>query len=592
MARRAQAKGKGKGKGGARSVKRRIRGMGISVRIAVSISITVTVLMALGGFILYNQAAGALDEAIDSFGVTVTRTLALQDIDTWRYKSGTYQELRERIRDALDRYPAWLQGRCGVVAADEMAPRLSREKYRGQRDAINAYDRQRMKLNQRRLEGVTAVFTGDERIDVDVVDVFIFDRRGKLLVKASPKRAGFDAYTRSRNYIVYDEDGVAVETATEIESGTITIGGRVLPGRSFTQPIYGEAGGRVGHVQLIMSEDRVAARKQRLAISCLVITLVMLIAGVAVSLVLANALAAPVLKLVEVVDSVARGQYDVRAYGHSRDEIGLLAQSIDTMRASLQEAEKDQTTLAAREREMSMVADLRRNLLPNEVPEVEGFELEASYRPTTRVGGNYYDFFQFPDGRLGVLVADTAGEGFIAGFTMNLFRGLVHAEKEWVEDPVELLRRVNRHISKDIKKGVFVTAFLVVVTPESGELQLVNAGHLPVLKWTGKERKLRVASAEGIALGLDKGPIFDERLNASKITLGKGDRIVLYTEGVYKIQSAEGEELGEVGFNKLIAKNAPMHSAAFINLAERSMEKFREDGPETGDYTIITLKRV
>ena len=67
---------------------------------------------------------------------------------------------------------------------------------------------------------------------------------------------------------------------------------------------------------------------------------------------------------------------------------------------------------------------------------------------------------------------------------------------------------------------------------------------------------------------------------------------MLYTEGVYKIQSAEGEELGEVGFNKLVAKNAPMHSAAFMNLVERNMEKFREDGPETGDYTIITLKRV
>ena len=137
-----------------------------------------------------------------------------------------------------------------------------------------------------------------------------------------------------------------------------------------------------------------------------------------------------------------------------------------------------------------------------------------------------------------------------------------------------------------------VTAFLIEVNPGSHELHLINAGHLPVLRWMSKEKKLRVAATEGIALGLDKGPIFDERLQTSKMTLNIGDRVVIYTEGVFKIESADGEELGEVGFNKLIAKNAPMHSAAFMNLVERTMEKFREDGPETDDYTIITLKAV
>lgn len=580
--------------------RRRLRGMGISFKLALAFSLTITVLMALGGFILYNQAATALDEAIDSFGVTQARTLALQDIDVWRYKSGTYQELRDGIRNAVQNYPTWLQAVAGVVPRGVVTrdlgeiPRPDPDKLGREKQAIRAHDKDRARANARRLEGITSIVASNEQIDVDVVDVFIFDasRPRKLLVKANPRKAQFQARTSARSYVAVGLDGTEVETATEIESGTIILGNRRMPGRSFEQPIYNETGRKVGTVQLILSEDRVAARKQKLAVSCLIITLVMLAAGVVVSLVLAGLLSTPLRKLVDAVDAVAKGNLSHRTYGHTRDEIGLLALSVDTMIQTLREAEEDQSILAAREREMSLVADLRRNLLPNEVPAVEGFELEASYRPTTRVGGNYYDFLPFPDGRLGVLVADTAGEGVIAGFTMNLFRGFVHAEKEWVEDPVDMLRRVNRHLSRDIKKGVYVTAFLIVVEPGSHELHLVNAGHLPILRWMSTEKKLRVASAEGIALGLDKGPIFNERLQTTRMTLNKGDRVVIYTEGVFKIESSDGEELGEVGFNKLVARNAPMHSAAFMNLVERGMEKYREGGPETGDYTIITLKAV
>ncbi|MBN2489423.1 MAG: SpoIIE family protein phosphatase [Planctomycetes bacterium] len=569
----------------------RVRGTGISVKIATSIVLTTAVLVALGGFILYGQAVAALDEEIDSFGVTLARTIALQDIDTWRYTSGTYAELREGIKNALVRFPAWLLASGGVVGA-EAGLQPDRDKLRRELDVIREHDRTRTDTNRRRLEGVTVIFAGRAQIDADVVDVFVFDQRGKLLTKANRAPARFDPHGRARAYVATGSDGTTVETRTEIETGTGMLGDRRFPARSFTEPVFDEAGRKTGTVQVLVSEDRVAARKRKLALSGLAVMLAVLAAGVAVSLVVARALAAPLRRLVDVVNAVARGNYDLKARGHMRDEIGLLALSIDTMRQSLQEAEKDQTTLAAREREMQLVADLRRNLLPNRVPEVTGFELEASYRPTTRVGGNYYDFLELPDGRLGVLLADTAGEGVIAGFTMNLFRGFVHAEQGWKQDPVAMLCRVNRHLARDIKKGVFVTAFLVVLTPSSRELELVNAGHLPLLKWVAKERKLRVASAEGIALGLDDGPVFEERLRATRLTLDRGDRVVLYTEGVYKIAATDGAELGEVGFNKLVAKNAPMHSAAFMNLVERQMEKFREGGPETGDYTIITLKAV
>lgn len=586
MAKRGKATSRSPARGGAR----RVRGMGISLRIAVAFVCTIAALMALGGFVIYSQSSAALDEAVDSFGVSLARTLALQDIDVWRYKSGTYDELRDGIRGALRHYPAWLQADAGVVKAAEPGP-PDRERLKEERRAIRALDSERKKTNARRLEGITAVYAGDERIDVDVIDVFIFDQNGRLIAKANPARADFQGRGGYYNFVAVGSNGTAVETATEIQSGMVTLGGRRLPGRSFTQPIYAGRQ-KVGKVQLVISENRVAARKQRLALSIVGITMAMLLAGVLVSFLIARALAAPLQHLMDAVDAVARGRYDRRVHGHTRDEIGVLALSVNAMQEALREAEKDQSLLANREREMALVAELRRNLLPNETPEVDGFELQASYRPTSRVGGNYYDFLRFADGRLGILIADTAGEGVIAGFTMNLFRGYVHAEREWSKDPVDMLCRVNRHLAQDIKKGVYVTAFLVVVDPGNLELQLINAGHLPVLKWSGAEKKLRVAGAEGVALGLDPGPIFEERLKATRLTLEKGDRVVLYTEGVYRIQSADEEELGEIGFNKLVAKNAPMHSAAFMNLLERGLEKYREDGPETGDYTVITLKAV
>lgn len=532
MARRAAATPRASRGGGAR---RRRRGGGLAAKIATAFAATIAVLMGVGGFVIYGQNAAALDEVIDVYGATVARAIALQGIDTWQ-------------------------------GLQQTAPQ--------------------------RLASLATIRAGDEDIDVDVVDVFIRDDRTKKFVaKAKRRSATFSPIRGTRNFVAVGSDGTSVETATEIEEGEIELEGRVVPARSFVQPIY-EGGRRIGHVRLILSEDRVAARKRNIALFILAVTLGTILAGVAVSLVLANAFTTPLANLVDAVDAVARGNYDRRVFARSGDEIGVLAQSIDAMTESLREGEENREALAERDREMSLVADLRRNLLPNERPDVAGFEIEASYRPTSRVGGNYYDFLEFKDGRIAVLVANTAGEGVLAGFTMNLFRGFVHAETAWADDPIAMLERVNRHLNRDVKKGIYVTCLMVLVTPGSDQVQLVNAGHLPVLMWSAEEKKLRVASTDGIALGFDDGPIFNARLKASPITLNKNDRIVLYTEGVYKIRSADDEELGETGFNKLVAKNAPMHSAAFINLVERQMEKFREGGEETGDYTIITLKKV
>jgi sigma-B regulation protein RsbU (phosphoserine phosphatase) len=164
-----------------------------------------------------------------------------------------------------------------------------------------------------------------------------------------------------------------------------------------------------------------------------------------------------------------------------------------------------------------------------------------------------------------------------------------HAERE--ASPQVLLKVVNRLLSPDLRRGLYVTALTCLLDPRTGKVVMANAGHNPLIYYSAAEKKLKTVHSDGIALGFDKGPVFERTLREIELDLAAGDRIVMCTKGLFGIKDHEGKELGEERFYRVVEREAGKDSSAFVKLVAHALEKFGENGWVETDVTFVTLRR-
>jgi serine phosphatase RsbU (regulator of sigma subunit) len=182
--------------------------------------------------------------------------------------------------------------------------------------------------------------------------------------------------------------------------------------------------------------------------------------------------------------------------------------------------------------------------------------------------------------------------GITAALVQASTRSYVRSAAPGVLSPAKVLRTVNKSLAGELPPGRHVTALYVVINTRDGKATLASAGHLPLLVYRHAAGKIAKVNPEGIALGLDEGPLFDRSLEEGDIPLEVGDRIVLYTDGVLKVQNEEGEEYGESRFYQAVAKEAPKNSQAFVNFVGGGIDQFHLNTPQNDDITISTVKRL
>src|SRR5215204_4143415 len=162
------------------------------------------------------------------------------------------------------------------------------------------------------------------------------------------------------------------------------------------------------------------------------------------------------------------------------------------------------------EQELRLARSIQQASLPEEVPQLEGWQISPFYRPAREVGGDFYDFFELEDGRLGLVVGDATGKGVPAALVMASARSMLRAVAQASDySPGEVLRMTNDPLVTDIPPNMFVTCFYAILDPQSGSLSYANAGHdLPYLWRGGSCEELR---ARGMPLGLMPGMSYEEK---------------------------------------------------------------------------------
>src|SRR3712207_6531734 len=216
------------------------------------------------------------------------------------------------------------------------------------------------------------------------------------------------------------------------------------------------------------------------------------------------------------------------------------------------------------EQELQVARSIQQASLPKEVPAPEGWQIAPFYQPAREVGGDFYDFFELDDGRLGLVVGDATGKGVPAALVMASTRSMLRAVAQALgsSSPGEVLIRVNDSLVTDIPHNMFVTCFYCILDPENGTLRYANAGHdLPYLHRNGDAEELR---ARGMPLGLIPSMQYEEK----QTILEAGDSALLYSDGLVEAHDPKGEMFGFPRLRGLVAESGKERSLGDFLLEE------------------------
>jgi serine phosphatase RsbU (regulator of sigma subunit) len=297
-------------------------------------------------------------------------------------------------------------------------------------------------------------------------------------------------------------------------------------------------------------------------------------------------------RLVLATDRFASGDYSQRVMSAKQDEVGQLERQFNTMAEQLVESIAQQQRLTEQhvrleerariEQELRTAQFIQRALLPKEVPGLAYWRIMPYYRPAREVGGDFYDFLPFDDGRLGIVIGDATDKGVSAALLMATTCTMLRTAAHGDVSPGEVLARVNTLLADSIPSGMFATCFYALLDPASGRLRYANAGHdLPYRYCQGSVGELY---ATGMPLGMMAGTRYEER----EATLAPGEGLLFYSDGLVEAHNAQRDMFGFPRLKSLLQSDHPDGST--IDFLMNELQHFTGAGWEQeDDVTLLTL---
>ena len=314
--------------------------------------------------------------------------------------------------------------------------------------------------------------------------------------------------------------------------------------------------------------------------------------GALVSFFIANQVSKPLEILIDDIRQIAHGNLRHKTRVGAGGEIALLARSVDRMTASLAEAQEAELELSIRDRESEVANEVREALLSDSTPQLEGYDVSSLHMSSTEPGGDFNDFIEYEDGRLGLIACDVSGTGIPGALVGATARAYLKTALNKSDDVEGALRTINGELARDLKRGMFVTLLYALIDPVQHTAKVLCAGHkIALVRFTAEDGKVRLVHPEGIALGFDKGPVFDRSIQAVDVALAPGDRLFLSNTGPVRVANEDGEEFGEKNFFRSVMKYAAADSETALEQVAGDLEKFAGEEPFPADIAFVTIKR-
>lgn len=255
--------------------------------------------------------------------------------------------------------------------------------------------------------------------------------------------------------------------------------------------------------------------------------------------------------------------------------------------ARLREALVRETRLASLQQELAIARELQHSVLPADMAYRPTYAVKGVMESAQEVGGDFYDFFERPDGRLVFVIADVSGKGVPAAFFMAIARTLLKAIALFEGDPAVCVRQLNELLAVDNDRMMFVTLIFGVFDPASGKVELVNAGHLPPIRVAGDGSASMIETTGDMAVAVAETIDFTSR----SLMLDPGEMLVLYTDGVTEAFDAAGDQFGEDRLMRCLERVGGQDPASVADQVIAMVRKFEEGVDQSDDITLLVVQR-
>lgn len=243
------------------------------------------------------------------------------------------------------------------------------------------------------------------------------------------------------------------------------------------------------------------------------------------------------------------------------------------------------------EGELKNAREVQRILLPQQDPFISGFRISGTNLPARMISGDYYDYMDLGDQKLGIAIADVSGKGIPAGLLMAMCRSVLRSVAKGETSPSTALAAVNRQLFPDIREDMFISMTYGILDATPNTLTLSRAGHEPALLFRRETGQVELLRSPGLALGIDSGAVFERVTRDQEITLRSGDCVLFFTDGIKEALDAQDDEFGIDRLCESFRLAAPLGAEIVLVRIQEELKQFTGEGPQMDDITLVAIEK-
>ncbi|MHC4266138.1 MAG: cache domain-containing protein [Planctomycetota bacterium] len=315
--------------------------------------------------------------------------------------------------------------------------------------------------------------------------------------------------------------------------------------------------------------------------------------AIAASMVSAKTISRPVGKLIGTMRSIrheglSKKRTSPGGASEIRDLGDIFNEMMDAIDEGVDKLEKETANRARMEQDLEIARSIQQGLLPRQLLEIEGFDIAGWNQPADQTGGDYFDWQETLDGRVAISLADVTGHGIGPALVTAVCRAYSRANISTETDLGMVIDRINNMLVEDLPTERFVTFVVALLDPTNSKVQLLSAGHGPILLYTASDDRIQDFDADDIPLGLAPNVGYGP---AKEIMLAGGDMLVLITDGFFEWTNADREMFGLERLQETIRKYKDLPAKEIISKLYKEVVKFTRGTKQQDDLTAVILKR-
>ncbi len=357
----------------------------------------------------------------------------------------------------------------------------------------------------------------------------------------------------------------------------------------FRRPVLSKlAGGKIGYVIIGLS-DRVIRDEIRGLLNIMVpISLSFLALAILASIILASITINPIRKLSQGAVLIGQGDLDHRIDIKSSDELGQLAREFNEMTTMIKEAKENEIEQRIMDEQLETARDIQEGLNPMAFFNKEGIQIKGNTRAAKGVGGDYFDYIEIDENRIGALLSDVSGKGVPASLVMVMIRTVFTSYITRSDvTTAKVLRAINDALSADFAIDTFATLFFFIYDKRTGEVTFANAGQGPLYCYRKHLNRCTATKLDGVPIGI----MDDVDYKMARVNLNPGDIIVTFTDGITEMRNEKKEEYGFSRLQKMLIEHHEKDAGELVETIVQDVEEFRGEVPPHDDTTILIFKR-